>query len=318
MTIMTRAIITATVLAACASDLAVANDASLKLAPARQGPAALHSMILDATFAGKRIVAVGERGAVLLSDDGGATFRQAASVPVDTTLTAVSFAGERNGWAVGHGSVVLHTADGGEHWELQHQDLSVDQPLFSVHFRDKDKGWAIGLWSLMLVTTDGGKSWARMKLSPPEGQKRADVNLMHIFEGPGGKLYVAAEQGLVLVSDPAGQTWRFEKTGGLASLWAGASGQGGALLGGLRGKTAKTVDGTSWQPASAPTEASITHIVRAGQVYFASALNGAVLSSRDEGATWQLLKQYGKPVTAMLPLDEQHVLAFSKQGPMRD
>jgi len=315
---MTFAACAAALLVAAVSGAVRANEGGVVVAPARHGAAALHSMILDAARAGKRIVTVGEHGGILLSDDGGATFRQAAGVPVDLTLTAVSFADERNGWAVGHGSTILHTADGGEHWDLQHQDLQVDQPLFSVHFRDKDNGWAVGLWSLMLATTDGGKTWAKVALPAPEGQKRADINLMHLFDGEGGKLYVAAEQGLVLGSADAGRSWRFEKTGVLASLWSGAAGQGGAVLAGLRGKMVATADGTAWHALPSPTEASITHIVRAGPVYWASALNGAVLRSRDEGRSWQLVKTYGKPVTAILPLDDQRVLAFSKQGLLRD
>lgn len=41
-----------------------------------------------------RLVAVGERGVVLLSDDGGAHWRQGV-VPVSITLTAVRFAGQQ-------------------------------------------------------------------------------------------------------------------------------------------------------------------------------------------------------------------------------
>jgi photosystem II stability/assembly factor-like uncharacterized protein len=56
--------------------------------------------------AGKRLVAVGERGIVVLSDDDGATWRQ-ASVPVSVTLAAVQFPTPTQGWVVGHYGVVL-------------------------------------------------------------------------------------------------------------------------------------------------------------------------------------------------------------------
>ena len=64
-----------------------------------------------------RIVAVGERGLVILSDDRGASWRQVPS-PVSVTLTMVRFADEQHGVAVGHGGTVLTTDDAGTTWRL--------------------------------------------------------------------------------------------------------------------------------------------------------------------------------------------------------
>ena len=66
--------------------------------------------------AGSSIVAVGEYGNVVLSDDDGKTWRQAKSVPTQVTFTAVAFVDDKNGWAVGHDTVILHTSDAGETW----------------------------------------------------------------------------------------------------------------------------------------------------------------------------------------------------------
>ena len=74
--------------------------------------------MLAITRAGARLVAVGERGSILLSDDSGVSWRQ-AKVPVSVTLTAVQFPNAKAGWAVGHLGVVLHSADGGETWAKQ-------------------------------------------------------------------------------------------------------------------------------------------------------------------------------------------------------
>src|SRR5689334_16251355 len=60
--------------------------------PAEIAPLAATSLLLDLAKAGERYVAVGERGHVLLSDDNGATWRQAKSVPTRAMLTAVFFA----------------------------------------------------------------------------------------------------------------------------------------------------------------------------------------------------------------------------------
>src|SRR5690606_22399355 len=68
--------------------------------------------------AGDRLVAVGQRGHILVSEDAGKSWSQ-ASVPVSSDLVAVSFASASHGWAVGHGGVVLKTEDGGLSWAVQ-------------------------------------------------------------------------------------------------------------------------------------------------------------------------------------------------------
>ncbi|MFU7548446.1 YCF48-related protein, partial [Pseudomonas paraeruginosa] len=39
--------------------------------------------------------------------------------PVSSDLVQVRFSDERNGWIVGHDSVLLHTSDGGDSWQIQ-------------------------------------------------------------------------------------------------------------------------------------------------------------------------------------------------------
>lgn len=88
------------------------------LTPAIKSPLAERSFILDVTQAGDRLVAVGERGHILYSDDQGASWTQ-ADVPVSVTLTSVSFPVPEQGWAVGHQGVILHSSDSGQTWQLQ-------------------------------------------------------------------------------------------------------------------------------------------------------------------------------------------------------
>ena len=76
------------------------------------------SAMFSIARAGERLVAAGERGQVIYSDDCAAHWQQAA-VPVGVTLTALQFIDERFGWAVGHGGVVLATRDGGTTWQRQ-------------------------------------------------------------------------------------------------------------------------------------------------------------------------------------------------------
>ncbi|MES2259346.1 MAG: YCF48-related protein [Pseudomonadota bacterium] len=296
--------------------LALACLEAAALQPARSDAHAANAMMLDATRAGNRIVAVGEHGYVLLSDDGGKTQRQARGVPADMTLTAVSFADARNGWAVGHGGVIVHTADGGETWDLQRHEETVDQPLLTVHFRDAQNGWAAGLWSLLLATHDGGRTWQQVQLPAQDGGKRADLNLLKIFPSASGQLYIAAERGTVLRSRDDGASWQYLHTGSKASLWSGTAAGGNALLvAGLGGRLLRsTDDGASWSVIDAGTSGSITHLQAQGNQVWASSLDGRLLRSGDEGQTWQVAAAGTQPLTAFATGADGSYLRYSRRG----
>ena len=70
---------------------------------------------------------------------------------------AIFFHGDY-GWVAGRpGSVILHTWDGGKHWQIQ----STGQPmaLHGIHFVSPRRGWAVGDLGTILATRDGGKTW---------------------------------------------------------------------------------------------------------------------------------------------------------------
>lgn len=289
---------------------------SLKPEAARPSAAATLAPMLGAARAGKRLVAVGDYGIVLLSDDEGKTFRQ-AKVPVSSTLTAVSFADDKHGWAVGQWGAILNTSDGGESWTLQRVDTQEDRPLFSVHFFDAQEGIAVGLWSLVLHTRDGGKSWQAVELPlPPEGGK-ADRNLFRAFANGRGSLFVAAERGLVLRSDDRGRTWRYLSTGYKGSFWSGLALRDGTLLvAGLRGTLYRSRDdGQSWQPVDTGTKSSITDLIEVNGRVVGVGLDGVQIESSDGGASFTWTQRDDRlSMTALVPAAAQGVVRFSKHG----
>ena len=86
-------------------------------------PRAAQSLFLDVAAAGSRLVAVGERGHILYSQDSGESWTQ-AKVPTTAMLTAVFFTNADTGWAVGHDGNILLSRDGGVNWELQRDGVS--------------------------------------------------------------------------------------------------------------------------------------------------------------------------------------------------
>lgn len=293
---------------------------ALKPLPAVATSAATVAPMLGAARAGERLVAVGDYGIVLLSDDGGAKFRQAAAVPVSSTLTAVSFVDAKEGWAVGHWGAILHTADGGEHWEIQRLSPEEDRPLFSVHFFDAQHGVAVGLWSLVLTTADGGKSWNPVTLpAPPEGG-RGDRNLFKAFPGQHGELYVAAERGAVLKTTDRGATWSYLNTGYKGSFWSGVTLADGTLLvGGLRGNIYRSADGgKSWQAADSGTHSSITDLQEIGGKVVGVALDGVQLESTDHGQHFTVSQRGDRlSLTAVQP-GKNGTVRFSRRGVVAD
>ena len=171
--------------------------------PAVASERAAHSLLLGVAEAGPRLVAVGHWGHVVLSDDGGESWRQAKSVPTRATLTAVRFVDAREGWAVGHDAIILHSSDGGESWELQQFAPELETPLFSLWFEDARHGLAVGAYGLAFRTRDGGGSWQRIALVEEE-----DLHLNQIFAAPDKTLFVAAENGTVYRSRDRGARCR--------------------------------------------------------------------------------------------------------------
>lgn len=89
---------------------------------APNAPLLTANLYLDVARAGTRVVAVGDRGSIIYTDDEGAHWRKAES-PTGVLLTAVCFSDSRNGWAVGHDAVVVGTRDGGSTWQIQYSDV---------------------------------------------------------------------------------------------------------------------------------------------------------------------------------------------------
>lgn len=296
----------------------VPTPAPLQASPAQRVAHATQAAMLGAAWADKRLVAVGDQGIVLLSDDGGQHFRQAPGVPVSSTLTDVWFVNGQQGWAVGHWGVILATEDGGEHWTVQRLDTQEDRPLFSVHFFDPQEGVAVGLWSLVLRTSDGGKNWLPVTLPAPPDGKKADRNLFKAFAVK-DQLYVAAERGMVLHSADRGRSWQYLDTGYKGSFWTGTALPGGALLvGGLRGTLYRSDDGgKTWQALASGTHSSITGLAAQGERVWASALDGVRLESRDGGrhfAVSQREDRVSLDTLAIRPQGEPQW--FSERGPL--
>jgi len=247
--------------------------------------------ILAVTAIEGRVIGVGLRGLIVLSDDGGSTWRQ-AQVPVQSDLLAVTFPTLTRGWAVGHEGVILTTHDAGETWikqfdgaiaaalfpkyyqkhidagdasmqrfldhvRLNDKRASATLPYLSVYFENDQAGYAVGSFGSILATQDGGKTWEPW-LHHVDNDRF--LNLYDI-QKIGSTLYIASERGLIWKLDRAKQRFIPLATGYRGSFFS-IAGHGNTLLAvGLSGTAFRSTDGgVTWRQINLSTRASLTKV----------------------------------------------------------
>jgi photosystem II stability/assembly factor-like uncharacterized protein len=260
------------------------------------------SVLLGVARAGSRVVAVGERGIIAVSDDEGRSWRQIPS-PVSVTLTAVRFADPRNGVIVGHGGVVLTTSDGGATWTTRLDgrrlatlalnaarasgspaglkqaqrlvDEGPDKPLLDIALFDAARFVVVGAYGIVFATEDSGKTWSSWsdRLENPKG--------LHLYVARinGDQIFLAGEQGLIFRSSDRGASFKSMPSPYKGSWFAGEmSSSSDVVLAGLRGNAWRTTDaGASWTQISNPVPASITATAKAGDTLLFASQSGVVM-----------------------------------------
>ena len=299
-------------------------------------PLASKSLLLDITIVDEtKLVAVGERGHILLSNDG--ELWQQAKVPVQATLTAVYFIDESRGWAVGHDATILATKDGGLTWQIQQHLPHVQKPLLDVLFTDENNGIAIGAYGLFYRTVDAGKHWAieyhneflfpedqeylaELKLQDEKAYLDEQSSILPHFNrvvADGRTLYLAGEIGLIAKSNDFGVNWQK-----LDEIYPGSfydinrTQQGNLLVVGLRGHIFRSLrNGTPWQESDSHVTALLSAIVLTDDDrIFVLGNNGVLLESRDDGSTFtKYLQKDGKPLIAGVWYKNK-IIAFSDVG----
>ena len=312
--------------APCLAAAAPVGDALQRPALAVKAPQ--RAVLQSAAWAGERIVAVGERGIVALSDDRGATWRQ-APCPVSVTLTSVRFSDATHGVAVGHGGTVLTTSDGGATWTVRLDGHRVaelakaaartpeaqkeaerlaadgpDKPFLDVLLWDAQRLLVVGAYGLALHSSDGGASWAPWmeRLPNPKGLH------WYVARRAGDVLLLAGEQGLIARSSDGGQSFQPVTSPYKGSWFAGELKADGALvLAGLRGNVWRSPDlGATWSQIASPVPASITAM--------AAAADGALLLASQAGVLMRLQGDTLVPLNAQQPLPMPAALLPLRDG----
>lgn len=319
-------------------------------APSVMTRRATSALMLAVTRAGSRLVAVGELGRILFSDDEGQSWRQ-VSAPVSVNLVAVHFPTPRDGWAVGHGGVVLHSGDGGESWtrqldgrgaatllndhygrrrdggdggaerylkavELNYQN-GPELPMLGVWFRNGEEGFVVGAFGMILKTSDGGRSWTPWL-------DRIDQ------EGDPHLMAVAAVGGRVFITGETGRVWRLNEAAGrfeatqtpYAGTLFGIVGRGDRVVAfGLRAHAVSSGDGGEhWSDVPLPDLSdSINAAASLGDGRLVLVTQGGRLLVERAGGAGFAAQEAARPtlLTGIAPVGQDDVVLTGMSGVMR-
>lgn len=340
-----------TIISLCLAGLSAASSSALaESAPPPPVPHALdnpalisakakNGALLAIARAGDRLVAAGERGIVLYSDDQGEHWTQAAT-PTNVTLTALRFVDQHTGWAVGHMGIVLHTEDGGLTWRKQFDGIQAarlasesarasgdekairqalylvtdgpDKPFFDLHIDRSGHGFIVGAYNLVFRTSDGGKHWQDWSSHVDNPRNFHIYGIAASEQG----IYLVGEQGLVLRSTDGGQ--HFSALGSpYAGTWFGALATArGLLLYGLRGNAYLAPGkGEAWQKMQTNTASALSGATELadGRLLLASQ-SGQLLLEEAPGRFSPLAMRSSMPLTAVIAAGKQRLIAASLRG----
>ncbi len=322
--------------------------------PAEIAPLAASSMVLDAVQVDGDFIAVGDRGHILVSTDGGQTWAQ-QSVPTRSMLTAVWFHDRQTGWAVGHDALVLKTTDGGTTWVPKFYAPEPEQPLFDVWFDGEGRnGFAVGAYGFLLTTRDGGETWEAGSLEaetwePPsedaggeddpasealgeagdealedEGfddwdDVQGGVHLYKIASADDGTLWIGAEAGRIYRSEDGGETWLSMPSPYDGSFFGVLPvGNDTVMAFGLRGNLFVTSDrGETWTQLETPEPVSLNDgvLLDDGQVILVG-MAGTLLVGTAAGG-FELVQQEDRKAIVQVLSQNGSLLLFGEAGAVK-
>ncbi len=233
------------------------------------------------------LIAVGENGVIIYSDDAGTTWTRGTS-GVSVQLSDVVAISETKAVAVGNDGVILRSTDGGATWtQITSTGLTQSYDLNAVAMPSSSIGYAVGESGIGLKTTDGGVTWTEMTdLSDSTSQ-----NLTNVMATSTTTLWVCGENGAIFKSTDGGSNWTGQSAWvyeDLTSIRFSGSSTGWAV--GANRAFLKTSDGgTTWTQetiSNLASEETIYDVSFSGDDGILTSSAGKLLETDDGGDSW--------------------------------
>ncbi len=315
--------------------------------PSHLTPRALTGLFTSVARAGNRLVAVGERGRIIVSDDNGGSWRQ-IETPTSVTLTRVDFATPTDGWAVGNMGIVLHSTDAGLTWKMQFDGIQAANvaladaqadikqkgtndtttanlqsaqsavgagptaPFLDVYATSASDVTIVGAFGMAFNSTDAGTTWHSLADLLP------NPNGLHIYQiaADNNNLAAVGEQGLVLYGPP-GKPLATITTSFQGTFFGEVFAPDHAwIIFGLQGAILRSTDqGKHWATVTAGSPVGIDCgiVLKNGDVVLGNQA-GQLLTSHDNGQSFTV-SAVNEPVVGLAQAANGSIIVAGLLGP---
>lgn len=183
-----------------------------------------HSLAFD--LADPDTLYFGHHGGLLVSHDGGKSWRDSSLRGVDAMQQMLALADPPRHYVAGH-DIFAVSVDGGQTWQPQTNNLpSLDLHTFSGSPADPNRLYTIPAGMGLFTSDDGGETWVEASL--PSGAQTQPIALAVAPNEP--RTVFLARNGEIAISVDAAATWRsLAGPGGLISAIAVAPNEGETL-----------------------------------------------------------------------------------------
>jgi len=285
--------------------------------PAVVSPRAAFGLFNAIVPAGPRLVAVGERGRILWSDDGGVSWAQ-AKVPVSATLVTARFTTASVGYAAGNMGVVLKTGDGGATWRKVLDGVGAAGAMLAEAqaLRAAQSPAQNAAADAQAANNGTSTPLQNAQLLVSQGPANPILSLLVLSET---HVLAFGAFGLALETRDGGASWagiaaRVPDPLGL-HIYAARLVGGTLVLVGEQGFVLRgPVDGVL-DAVTTPFAGSLFGLTEAGGTLFGYGIQGGILVSADTGATWRQVPAFADSgILSGLTLGDGHVLLGDESG----
>lgn len=269
------------------------------------------TIILAAKAQGQRVVAVGERGAVFVSDNGGIDWKSFRTQKATRTLTSVAAFDDKIWIGAGHGGTLLRSEDGARSAQLIETDAGKDAFL-GLTILGPGSALAYGAFGLMIRSDDTGRTWKRQQVI----DKEFDRHINRVIVGK-DMLLLVGESGTLAKSTDGGLSWTKLNSPYEGSYFGATTTPGGAMLiFGMRGNIYRSTDqGANWQKIVVPTKVPFlgATILRNNTLVLTAGL-GWVAISDDDGQTFRLKRAATRGLAGAFERNDGTLLTYGEGG----
>jgi photosystem II stability/assembly factor-like uncharacterized protein len=228
------------------------------------------------------LVAVGDFGLILRSDNSGELWQELDIGGLDQDLNDIYFINQNLGWICGNSSTVLFTNDGGVLW--QKRDVPIESTRFEGVWGDADGYvYACGSPGVIVRSTDFGATWYSSNTGTTS-------YLWDIAFSTGRSLGIAVgSDATILKSVDQGISWHIiqapDKNIRYYSVFIDS--KGNPWIGGDNGSLFYSDDGaSSWKKVNLPTDMAVRSIRIYDTKVIVSGDFSKLLISNDKGISW--------------------------------